>query len=166
MSTKTTIKRIALVAAVAAAFGGLSTVAANATVTAAASTIAQVAGTGDNGSGGIAGPANTLQVVVTNAQSTANAHDLREYVTISGGTFVSSVNTSSHTTIASTGLTAVQDANYASDTYTVNTPTVGSIVVNAYDETAVGSGLFASTASSTLTITVRATGIALSLIHI
>ena len=34
MSTKTTIKRIALVAAVAAAFGGLSTVAANATVTA------------------------------------------------------------------------------------------------------------------------------------
>ena len=35
MSTKTTIKRIALVAAVAAAFGGLSTVAANATVGAA-----------------------------------------------------------------------------------------------------------------------------------
>ena len=159
MSTKTTFKRVALVAAVAAALGGLSTVAANALVTAAASTVAQVAATGDNGSGGIAGPANTLQVVVTNAQTTATAHNLREYVTISGGTFVSSANGTLHTTIATTGLTAVQDVSGVSDTYTVNTPTAGSIVVNAYDETAVNSGLFASTASSTLTITVRTTGI-------
>jgi hypothetical protein len=39
MSTKTTIKRIALVAAVAAAFGGLSTVAANATTESASITV-------------------------------------------------------------------------------------------------------------------------------
>ena len=161
MSTKTTFKRVAAVAAAALAISGFSAVSANATVTAAASTVAQVAGTGDNGTGGIAGPANTLQVVVTNGQTTALAHNLREFVTISGAgaTLVSSANGTSHTTIAASGLSAVQDASAASDTFTVNTPTVGSIVINVYDETAVSSGLYASTASSTVTITVAATGI-------
>jgi hypothetical protein len=146
MSTKTSIKRIALVAAAALTIGGFSAVAAHA----AASTLTQVAGTGDNGAGGIAGPANTLQVVVTHATSSA------EYITVSGGSILSATNSN---TVATSGLSVLLNKNNATDTLTITTPTAGSIVVSAYDEVTAGSGTFPATASTTKTITVSAAGV-------
>jgi hypothetical protein len=146
MSTKTSIKRVALVAAAALAIGGFSAVAANA----AASTLAQVAGTGDNGAGGIAGPANTLQVLVTHATSSA------EYISVSGGTILSASNSN---TVAASGLTVLLSASNATDTLTIATPSAGSLVVSAYDESTAGSGVFPSTATTTKTITINAAGV-------
>jgi hypothetical protein len=146
MSTKTSIKRVALVAAAALAIGGFSAVAANA----AASTLAQVAGTGDNGAGGIAGPANTLQVLVTHATSSA------EYISVSGGTILSASNSN---TVAASGLTVLLSASNATDTLTIATPSAGSLVVSAYDESTAGSGTFPATATTTKTITINAAGV-------
>ena len=74
MSTKTTIKRIALVAAVAAAFGGLSTVAANATAPTLSGTSA--------GSGNTTA---TLTVGTYNAETiTAGTSDNLYTITTSG----------------------------------------------------------------------------------
>ena len=146
MSTKTSIKRIALVAAAALTIGGFSAVAAHA----AASTLTQVAGTGDNGAGGIAGPANTLQVLVTHASNSA------EYITVSGGSILSATNSN---TVATSGLSVLLNKNNATDTLTITTPTAGSIVVSAYDEVTAGSGTFPATATTTTTITVSAAGV-------
>ena len=170
MSTKTSIKRIALVAAAALTLGGFSAVSAQANLvangTASASSIEQVAGTGDGGVGGVAGPANSLKIVVFNGQTTAAVGNLKAFVSITGGTI--SAVTDTDTVVTSGGATAVIQAKAAAgglnnstgaDTLTVLTPTAGSIVINVYDETAVGSGLYASTPSSTKTITVNATGV-------
>jgi hypothetical protein len=145
MSTKTTIKRVALVAAVALTLGGFSAVSASA---ASASTIAQVAGTGDNGVGAVAGPANSVQVLVT-VDPTVSPR--KGYVTVSGGTITSAV---SGAVIAANGLSAVVSA---SDSLTISTPTAGSIVITEYDATSASN--FSSTASVTKTITVNATAI-------
>ena len=146
MSTKTSIKRIALVAAAALTIGGFSAVSAHA----AASTLTQVAGTGDNGAGGIAGPANTLQVLVTHATSSA------EFVSITGGTILSASNSN---TVATNGLSVLLSRANATDTLTIATPSAGSLVVNAYDEVTAGSGTFPSTVTTTKTITISAAGI-------
>ena len=146
MSTKTSIKRIALVAAAALTIGGFPAVAAHA----AASTLTQVAGTGDNGAGGIAGPANTLKVLVTHATSSA------EFISITGGTILSATNSN---TVATNGLSVLLSASNATDTLTIATPTAGSLVVSAYDEVTAGSGTFGSTATTTKTITISAAGV-------
>jgi hypothetical protein len=146
MSTKTSIKRIALVAAAALAIGGFSAVSANA----AASTITQVAGTGDNGAGGIAGPANTLKVLITHATSSAG------FVSITGGTILSATNSN---TVAANGLSVLLSASNATDTLTIATPTAGSLVVNVYDEVTAGSGTFPSAVTTTKTITISAASI-------
>jgi len=143
MSTKTSIKRIALVAAAALALGGFSAVSASAAST---STIAQVAGTGDNGVGGIAGPANTMQVLITPTSTPAKA-----YVTVTGGTISSAV---SGAVIAVNGGSATLGG---ADSLTITTPTAGSIVINVYDATSAST--FSSTVSVTKTITVLATGV-------
>jgi hypothetical protein len=154
---KTAFKRVALVAAAALAIGGVSAVSANAVAPqlAATSTISQVGLTGDGGVGGIAGPANTLKISVVNGQTAGGtAGDLPVYVTITGGSF-------SAASPANTGLSAAAVTQPAgtTTTYTVLTPTVGTIVINTYDETTPTSGLFAATPTSTKSITVRATGI-------
>jgi hypothetical protein len=146
MSTKTSIKRIALVAAAALALGGFSAVSASA---ASATTIAQVAGTGDNGVGGIAGPANSLQVLITTDIAVSPR---KSYVTVTGGTITSAV---SGAVIAANGLSATIGS---ADSLTVNTPTAGSLVINVYDAT--GASTFSSTVSVTKTITIAAVGVA------
>jgi len=78
MSTKTTIKRIALVAAVAAAFGGLSTVAANAnTVTGSAAESYAFTGSGYANSGSsvtqVVGVPATVTLSIVNEDSSTNA---------------------------------------------------------------------------------------------
>ena len=149
MSTKTTIKRVALVAAVALTLGGFSAVSASAASTTA---IAQVAGTGDAGVGGVAGPANSLQITIT-PDSTLTTK--KTYVTVTGGTITAASET--QTAVASNGASAVTNLTGAS-TLTINTPTAGSLVINVYD--AVSATNFSSTVSVTKTITVSATAVA------
>ena len=94
MSTKTTIKRVALVAAVALTLGGFSAVSAsaayvptpaggNATV-AIGTSIVQDATTGDAGINGVAGPANSLVVNIQQATDTPTTTTYGAYVTVSG----------------------------------------------------------------------------------
>ena len=146
MSTKTSIKRIAFVAAAALALGGFSALPAHAT-----STITQAAGTGDGGVGGIAGPANSIGVVIT---PSASASGTKTYVTITGGTISTTNGDSTTAAVAANGLSATL---VGTRTLTVQTPTAGSIVVNVYD--ALTASTYSSTVSVTKSITVAAAGI-------
>jgi len=168
MSTKTTFKRVAAVAAAALAISGFSAVSAHA-VTPLASTITQVANTGDHGVGGIAGPNNTLQVTITDAATDTPTvkSNLRTFISVTGGTITAAATGTNTTspTIPTGGTSSVTQAVgtdtslAASVVYTIVTPTVGSIVVNTYDETAVGSGLYAATPSATKTLTISAASV-------
>ena len=133
MSTKTAFKRVALVAAAALAIGGFSAVSAQAayTVPNFLGVSATYAGEGTATGTAIAGPANSTSVTA----SAAN----REYVVVTGGTFVG-------------GTTAQILA--ASAPIGVNTPTVGTITVNGYAE--LTPGVFSTTITDTVTITVSA----------
>ena len=148
MSTKTSIKRIALVAAAALAFAGFSAVPAQAAST---TTITQAAGTGDGGVGGIAGPANSLGVVITPG---GTASGTKTYVTITGGTISSTNGDSVTAVVAANGLSATLTGTR---TLTVQTPTAGSLVVNVYD--ALTASTYSSTVSVTKTIAIAAAGI-------
>jgi len=148
MSTKTSVKRIALVAAAALAFAGFSAVPASANST---TTITQAAGTGDGGVGGIAGPANSLGVVITPG---GTASGTKTYVTITGGTISSTNGDSVTAVVAANGLSATL---VGTRTLTVQTPTAGSLVVNVYD--ALTASTYSGTVSVTKSITVAAAGI-------
>ena len=147
MSTKTTIKRIAFVAAAALAIGGFSAVPAQATTT-----ITQAAGTGDGGVGGIAGPANTMGVVIT---PSSTASGTKTYVTITGGTISTTDGDSTTASVAANGLSATL---VGTRTLTIQTPTAGSLVVNVYN--ALTASTYSSTVSTTKTFTIAAAGIA------
>jgi hypothetical protein len=149
MSTKTSIKRIALVAAAALAFAGFSAVPAQATST---TTITQAAGTGDGGVGGIAGPANSLGVTITPG---GTASGTKTYVTITGGTISTTNGDSVTAVVAANGLSATLTGTR---TLTVQTPTAGSLVVNVYD--ALTASTYSGTVSVTKTIAISAAGIA------
>ncbi len=144
MSTKTSIKRIALVAAAALAVAGFSAVPAQA---ASATTITQAAGTGDGGVGGIAGPANSLGVTITPTVA-------KTYVTITGGTISSTNGDSVTAVVAANGLSATLTGT---KTITIQTPTAGSLVINVYD--ALTASTYSSTVSVTKTIAITAAGI-------
>ena len=132
MSTKTAFKRVALVAAAALAIGGITAVSAQATVGLSIST--GFAGAGSITGTAIAGPANSTSV-------TADATH-REYVVITGGTFV--------------GGTTSQILN-ANASIGVNTPAVGTITIAGYEETSTTpNGIFATTVTTTVTVTVSA----------
>ena len=148
MSTKTSIKRIALVAAAALAVAGFSAVPAHA---ASDTTITQAAGTGDGGVGGIAGPANTMGVVITPVSSAVSN---KTYVTITGGTISTTNGDSVTAVVAANGLSATLTGTR---TLTVQTPTAGSLVVNVYD--ALTASTYSSTVSVTKTIAITAAGI-------
>ena len=169
MSTKTSFKRIALVAVAALGAGVLSVAPASAaTISSAnASAVAQKAGTGDNGSGGVAGPANTVTVTVTikNAASAANTHGA--FITVAGADSKILSATASPLTVAASGNSAIYAATAGASTSAPNTqdiiistPTVGSIVVNVYDSTTQSGTVYSSAADATLTITVRAAAVA------
>jgi len=144
MSTKTTIKRIALVAVAALGFGIVSTVSAQATE-------------GDivAASGFTFGGSATAATITTTAGAnnyvgftlaTASTDFL---VTVTGGTASSAA-----TTVTGSGTASlVVTRNSGTTAFTVPTTTVGTITVKAYAFTA---GVAASTSTSKLTITVNA----------
>ena len=148
MSTKTVFKRVALIAAVALAIGGISAVAANASNNAI---LTYAAGDGSpvapfNTGNGVAGPANTVTLAYVGSAT------LKGYVTVSGA----SATILSGGTVASPTVT-----NLAVGAVTTNivvaTPAVGTITASVYTETGAGTGLFSSTAAETVAITVNAT---------
>ena len=136
MSTKTTFKRIALVAVAALGFGMLSVVPSNAaapayTVTAYATT--PVNGVSATAATAIAGPAN--YVAITNTDAALSA-----YVTVTGGTFTDG-------TVAKTVAGTTPSASVF-----VSTPTAGTITVKITQIAA--NGVADTTNTATLTITV------------
>jgi hypothetical protein len=147
MSTKTSIKRIALVAAAALTIGGFSAVSASA---AANTYIGGAQGDGvssyslsNTTLGGVAGPANFVKIGFA-ATSVGVA-------TISGGTFGSSADI--HVVLNTAGTSASADGSQASGALvTIPTPTVGTITVNYYKQ--VSAGVYASTVTESVVITV------------
>jgi len=155
MSTKTSIKRVALVAVAALALGGFSAVSAKAAQTVAQSYL--YCSKGDGGAiandathgatcTGVAGANNT--VTLTGAQT---VKDISFTVSGAGAT----INTASNVTLNSAGTTATLAAAYATNSVTVNTPTVGTITVAISYATA-GSGIY-TLSTETVVITVAAT---------
>jgi hypothetical protein len=106
-------------------------------------------GLGSTSVNGVAGPANTVTIAAMASPT------LRGVVTVSGAS--SSINTVNGTAQAAATTSVTLPIGSAADSLTVNTPVVGSITVSYYPETAQGSGIYSSTAS-TVTINVAATG--------
>ena len=150
MSTKTSIKRIAAVAAVALTLGGFSAVSAHAVAVAgdlnvtvdSASHTSGLVGTG------VAGAYNFVQVTLT-PSAIAGA----QYVVgVTGGTASTSATSVVGSGTASL-LETAPDTSTALVTLTVPTPVVGTITLKSY---AVVGGVVSATASSTAVITVGA----------
>ena len=99
---------------------------------------------------GVAGTANSVQVTAVASQATG-VHAL---VTVSGAG-ATIVSRDANATIATGGASAVIDSA-TSSVLNINTPTVGTVVVNIYNETGNGTGIYSSTAAGTVTITVNA----------
>jgi hypothetical protein len=97
---------------------------------------------------GVAGVANTVTVEATSDNS------VRSLVTVSGaGATINSATGS--TSVALDKLSAVLAAAHTEIPVVINTPTVGTVTVSLYKETA-SAGIFSATASDTVTITVSA----------
>ena len=126
MSTKTTFKRIALVAVAALGFGMLSVVPSNAAAQTNLNCTTAYTVTDGGVCTGVAGPANFVTITATNAV----------YAVITGGTFTD-------------GTTAKSIA--AAGTANVATPTAGTITVKG---SLITNGVAASSATDTITITV------------
>ena len=133
MSTKTAFKRVALVAAAALAFGGISAVSAN------AATSAEWTISNSNGAVGVlaAGETATQIAGVANYVSIVPAAG-SIYFTVSGGTTTTGTTSGTATTAALVNIA---------------TPVVGTITVTGYT---IVSGAASTTATSTVTITVVA----------
>jgi hypothetical protein len=159
MSTKTTFKRVALVAVAAL---GLSVVAV--APSSAAQTVANAylnCTTADGGTitpsattgaacGAIAGPNN--YVVLTGKSGAAKNY--RFDVSGAGATLSNASNTG--IVVATGGLSATASSN-TTDTVRVNTPTVGTVTVTVYAE--VTTGNYSTTAAETVVITVGTTAL-------
>jgi hypothetical protein len=155
MSTKTTFKRIALVAVAALTLGGFTAIPASANDGNIVVTVGTGAGTATAGTvSTIAGTNNFIGFTL--ATATTNFA-----VTVTGGTASSTA-----TTVTGSGTAAliVQATGAGTTTaFTVPTPTVGSIVVRAFAFTG---GVQAAAATSTLAITVTAAPIAAGTINV
>ena len=150
MSTKTSIKRIALVAAAALAIGGFSAVSASAAdntyiypKTGDGVSFSSVTGAGATLTG-VAGANNFVQIGVTAGTS--------GLLTITGGTFGTATASSGSATVATDGLSVTLSS--ATAVVNVKTPTVGAITVSFFKE--VSTGINASTATESIAITVNA----------
>ena len=97
---------------------------------------------------GIAGPANTVTV-----NATTNAADTRALVTVSGAGATINSNAGSALTAGATSTIVAAGTNAA---IIINTPTAGAVTVSQFYESGNGTGIYASTASKTVTITVGA----------
>jgi hypothetical protein len=154
MSTKTSIKRIALVAAAALTLGGFSAVSAQAGQTVAQSYLycskadgGAISNTTTTGAAcnGVAGSNNT--VTVTGVQT---SKDVALSLTGAGASF----NTASNWTLNTAGTTASVAAANANGSITINTPTVGTVTV-VINYANAGSGIYTA-ATETVVITVNA----------
>jgi len=158
MSTKTSFKRIALVAASALAIAGFSAVPANAAgndVIWCEVADGLAASVNDNGSAatnaacnGVAGPANTVTIALDTLADASR-------ITVTGGKFVT-VGTG--ITAATDGLSATVGTVDDAQVVTVSTPTVGTVTVSYFNE--VATGIYSATADETVTITVNAAALA------
>jgi hypothetical protein len=174
MSTKTSIKRIAAVAAVALTLGGFSAVSAHAAITYAAATPFSVT-TADSGVtadlttvgttfsvGAVAGAGN--YVLFTAGADTASGSTA--VVTTSGAGSSISVGGSSTATWTDNSSTGVAATTVSSSSNTISgktvkvlTPTVGTITVTFAKSVANANGSFTNTTLQTATITVNAASV-------
>jgi hypothetical protein len=100
---------------------------------------------------GIAGPANTVTV-----NATTNASNTRSLVTVSGAGATINSNAGTALTAGATSAIVAAGTNAA---IIINTPSVGTITVSQFYESGNGTGIYASTASKTATITVGAAAV-------
>ena len=147
MSTKTTFKRIALVAVAALGLGVLTSVAPASAVAVAGNIHVSLDSTGvlaDTSTAGaaIAGPNNYVEITQTAKASTAYN------IVATGGTLVSTA-----TTVTGSGTASIVVAEDTTAVIKVPTPTAGTITIKNY---AITAGVQAATATTTLTITVAA----------
>ena len=169
MSTKTSIKRIALVAAAALTLGGFSAVSASATTTAEATPVYVSAAD--------AGANPTAAAATMTASAVAGAYN---YVKLTSSTNVASGSTlgvtvatttgaklsvytqpspgSETVTVSTDGLSATSSGRGSGTVLKLSTPAVGSIVVTVSKITD-SSGNVSTTALQTITITVNAASI-------
>ena len=152
MSTKTTFKRVALVAVAALGFGMLSvapsSAATNANLgcyTADGITAQALSTAGNDVCGGIAGTYNQITLAFT-------ALAVGDVVELTGGNFVSG---GSHTALNVAKTAAVATATSAGQ-LTVATPTAGTITAKFFKNT---NGVVSTTATETVVITVGATAL-------
>ena len=160
MSTKTSFKRIALVAASALAIAGFSAVPANAANTYGWCEVADGVAAGDasapsatnNACNGVAGVANTVTLEFANAPATSR-------ITIAGAAATFGTASDADLVLATNGLSGTYSATAANNdgTVTVNTPSVGTVTVSLFE--LVSAGIYKATATETITITVNAAAI-------
>ena len=102
---------------------------------------------------GVAGPANTVTVTAVN-QASGGIDGL---ITVSGA----GAKIASGGTVAADYLsTRLNDTGtLTTTTVLVSTPTAGTVTINYYEEVSAGAGIFSTTASSTVTVTVNATAL-------
>ena len=178
MSTKTTIKRIALVAAVAAAFGGLSTVAANATATGtytatltSGSTTLTGTGTATASATGAVGTAVNFNVLVTGSATPTASDVVTETPVLTGtattkgtqltvaklspvvGTLVNTTETATTTTGVTVATVTTTAAATATTGYTFTPDVPGTYILTftttaPSPETAGAAAVFTYTATS------------------
>jgi hypothetical protein len=98
---------------------------------------------------GIAGPANTVTV-----NATTNASNTRALVTVSGAG--ATINSNAGAALVAGATTTLVASGGASVAIIINTPTAGTVTVSQFYESGSGTGIYASTASKTVTITVGA----------
>ena len=181
MSTKTTIKRIALVAAVAAAFGGLSTVAANAadtgtytaTLTSGSTTLTNTGSAAASATGAV-GTAVNFNVLVTGSVTSTASDVFTETPVITGtattkgtqltvaklspvvGTLVNTTETATTTTGVTVATVTTTAAATATTGYTF-TPDVPGTYVLTFTTTVSAAGTGTAHAGSPAVFTYTAT---------
>jgi hypothetical protein len=164
MSTKTIYKRIALVAVAALGMGVISSVSpANAATNtyvwcevadgrAAGDTIAASAQAGNDACNGVAGVANSVSVEFLDAPAASR-------VTVSGAGATMGTTSDADLVIATGGLSATFSgtANNNDGVVTILTPTAGTVTVSLFET--LSAGIYKTTATETVTITVNAAAI-------
>jgi hypothetical protein len=98
---------------------------------------------------GIAGPANTVTI-----NATTNASNTRALVSVSGAG--ATINSNDGTALTAGATSTIVASGGTSKPIIINTPTAGTVTVSMFYESGNGTGIYASTASKTVTITVGA----------
>ena len=102
---------------------------------------------------GIAGPANTVTV-----NATVNASNTRALVSVSGAG--ATIISNDGTALTAGATSTIVASGGTSKPIIINTPTAGTVTVSQFYESGNGTGIYASTASKTVTITVGTAAVA------